>query len=539
VLELRLEAGARAAATVTDLRLVASPRLADGFPAWIVHNGYQSWDAAGVLPAAGKNVLGKPARRESWWTCGLASAGGSGLALAARRAHASAVRFDLADGQLAVAWCQPPSLDVSQPLWVARAGETWHGDPIAAGVGADVRSVIASLASAPAAAADGTPRGWLSWYHLGPWVSGTEVKAASAALAAPPFADLGYQVVQVDDGWQQAYGDWRPNAKFEGGLAPLCREARSRGQALGVWTAPFLVSASSDLAEKAPEDWFVRTPATGARVVDSRHVAFGPMYVLDPARPAVRRHLRDAFSGLYDAGIRYFKIDFLYAGAHSGIPALRRAVAVIRAAVRDSYLLASGAPLLPLAGLVQGCRVGPDTATPLFDFELGAPKPTIFGDELVWVARNVAGRHFLRGWFQLDADVALVGGNLSVDQARQLVTVVALSGGPFFASDVLAELPPDRLGLLTNREVLDLVGGEPAVPDWDPDESDRPPRVWRRGDMVAVFNWSSEATAMTVDVGGRRRVREVWEGRDLGVADGLLEVALPAFGTRLVRLGEA
>src|SRR6266700_4079564 len=121
-------------------------------------------------------------------------------------------------------------------------------------------------------------------------------------------------------------------------------------------------------------------------------------------------------------------------------------------------------------------------------------RPTIFGDEVLAVARNAAARFMLRPWFQLDADVALVGGNLSLEQGRQLATLAALSGGPFFASDDLVRLPPGRLALLTNPEVMELVGGAPAVPDWEPNQADRPPMHWRRG-AGHTRPWRSVASA--------------------------------------------
>src|SRR5207244_5493312 len=83
---------------------------------------------------------------------------------------------------------------------------------------------------------------------------------------------------------------------------------------------------------------------------------------------------------------------------------------------------------------------------------------------------------------RIDPDVALVGGNLDLEQGRQLVTVVALAGGLFFASDDLRHLPPERRALLTNPEVLSLAGGPPAVPDWEPGGAVRPPSPCRRED---------------------------------------------------------
>jgi len=263
------------------------------------------------------------------------------------------------------------------------------------------------------------------------------------------------------------------------------------------------------------------------------------MYILDARHPGVRKHLRHTFARLRADGVEYFKIDFLYAGAYAGTAALWAGLQAIRRGAGDGYLLACGAPLLSVAGVCEACRVTRDTASPIFDFELGSPKPTLIGDEVMEVGRNQAARHFLDSWFHLDPDVALVGGNLSPDQGRTLVTVAALSGGPFFASDHLAALDAERLALLVNPRVLDLVGARPAAPDWQPTEKDRASAIWRREGVVGVFNWDWQEREVVVPVNGRRRGRDLWLDQDLGLVEGELRLQVPAAGARLVALAEA
>jgi alpha-galactosidase len=260
------------------------------------------------------------------------------------------------------------------------------------------------------------------------------------------------------------------------------------------------------------------------------------MHVLDASHPDVQAHLRDTFRRLREEGVRYFKIDFLYAGAYPGVAALRAGVSAIRDGVHDAYLLGSGAPLLPVADLVDGCRIGPDTATPFYDFEGGGARPTVFTDEVVAVARNAAALTHWAARFRIDPDVALVGGNLALEQGRQLVTIVALAGGLFFASDDLRELAPERLALLTNPEVLSLTGGPPAVPDWEPDETGHPATHWRRDDVLAVFNWTPAGQEVRVRAPGAQGARDLWDRRDLpDFRDGaVLEV--PPQSVRLLRV---
>lgn len=516
----------RAAAVTEVLEVELAGALAPK-PEWLLAGGYQSWDDSSYARDAGI----------SWWAAAVAGAGGAGLAAAAQSATSAATRFELDRGRFAVVWCEPRGLTDAPLLWQPRAGEERHLERVKLRPAADVQTALQQLMPRSTRSPVAVPRGWLSWYHFGPWVSADDIRRHGALLAESPWKDLGYRIVQIDDGWQLAYGDWQPNEKFPDGLAGVAREMAELGHTTGLWTAPLLVSEASQLAASAPDDWFVKDPGTGARAVDPRHGVFGPMHVLDGRNPDVRSHLTALFSRLRGEGIDYFKIDFLYAGAYAGTSALRQAVEAIRAGIgADAYLLGCGAPLLPMLDLVDGCRIGPDTATPVYDFELGRPKPSIFGEEVLAVARDVGFRHHLAPCFQLDADVALVGGNLSLEQGRQLVTLAALSGGPFFASDDLDALEPERRALLTNEEILALVGGPAAVPDWEPNQDRRSPRVWRRPDgVVAIFNWEEAPAEIKTEVGGAARIRDLWTGAEEPVQGGV-SASLPPHGVRVVRL---
>lgn len=526
VVTLSMTARARSEAAVTGVGIVFEPLVEEGAPGWWVHDGYQSWDPADVLQ------LGPNRPPTSWWTAAVAGRDGAGIAVAASTAERLAARLDFEEGRLLV--LEGAAKGAPEVVWDAHPGQELKLEELRL---TGARNVWAALREAAGGRPSKipVPMGWLSWYHYGPWVSEEDVVENSKVLADGALHGLGYRVVQVDDGWQQAYGDWKVNTKFPNGLGEVAAILASEGQVAGIWTAPFLVSASADLATDAPEAWFLQDPATGERLIDPVHISFGPMHVLDARNPEVVAHLGSVFTDLYGAGIRYFKIDFLYAGAYAGVEALRAGVQAVRRAVGESYVLACGAPLQPLAGLVDGCRIGQDTATPIYDFESGRPLARIFGDEVLWIARNVACRSHLEGWFQLDPDVALVGANLTLDQARQLVSAVAMSGGPFFASDALLELDAARLALLTNPEVLALVGGPPAVPDWEPD-SDRLAAIWRRGDEVlAAFNWNGPPRRLLVEVEGEARVRDLWSQAELPISQGSLEIDLPEGGVRLLR----
>jgi Melibiase len=531
----RMALRATQAVDIAAVSLTGQLNLDSDHQGWLFQNGYQSWDDSQRLPITLKPV--GTGEYESWWTFAVAGEDGKGLAGAAASAATSCTRFQLNGSRLTISCCEAQDADPDRPLVTLASGNVWEPDVLFLGAGFDVRNSLANLITQVDLIRPPVrvPRGWLSWYHFGPWVTPADILANARALRTD-VNSARYWLVQVDDGWQDAYGDWIPNRKFPGGLASLSHELRELGFETGAWIAPFLVSATSELAQTAPEEWFFRYRRAETRYVDARHMSLGPMFALDCRRPEVCQHLYQVFDRLYTEGIRYFKVDFLYAGAYAGLQSLHQGLAAIRRAVRDSYLLGCGAPLLPVSQWVDGCRIGPDVATPWYDVGDGSSQPTIFGDEIPAIGRAVAARSLLFPWFQLDTDVALVGGNLSLEQGRQLVTLAALSGGPFLTGDDLPHLDPERRVLLLNPEVLELIGGKPAQSEWSAD-SGWPPTLWRRDDVFAFFNW--EATEREFELQTPRRTdaaRDLWERCDLPAFEGRLRVRVPANGVRLLRL---
>ena len=70
-------------------------------------------------------------------------------------------------------------------------------------------------------------------------------------------------MVQLDDGWQRAIGDWREtNAKFPSGLAGIAGAIRDAGFTAGLWTAPFCAVPGSETASRHG-DWLLVDAKTG------------------------------------------------------------------------------------------------------------------------------------------------------------------------------------------------------------------------------------------------------------------------------------
>ena len=471
------------------------------------------------------------------------------------------------------------------------AGDGLVSDPILLLYGEDGTATL-SRALQLAGRASGSrswpaaPRGWCSWYQLGLAVTDADVRRNAAALntripqLAKTLRDSHRPVIQLDDGWMprwQRWGDWVTNEYFSQGLRSLASALRKRRLEAGIWLAPFHAAADSELARTHP-DWLLQD-AAGKRLTDPR--LDRPYHVLDSTRPQVLEFLGSLFGGLRKEGFTYFKIDFLYAAAYesrrydpqvTGVQALRSGLRRIFEAVNPpgkpetAFVLASGAPLMPLAGLVHGSRIGGDVASPqMTDGVAGTP---MIGFGLVLsMARNQAARVFLnQNLFLVDPDVVMASPQLTEDEARVMITVGALSGGVFMYSDDLETLPPDRLNLLRNPNVLELVGGPAAEPvhlfsapeleardHWYAFPQELPP-LWVRRDkdgsfIAAVYNWSDQPRPYRVlfsEVAGHEGpfvVTDLWSsrrgGRALGVKAQGMRLQLPPHSVRLLRMKDA
>ncbi len=354
------------------------------------------------------------------------------------------------------------------------------------------------------------PTGWCSWYYF--FVSSTAQNVLDNLRAVDDMA-LDLEVIQVDDGFQTAVGDWLSidEGRYPEGMEAVAGQISEAGHRAGIWTAPFGAAQQSMLFEEHP-DWIVRT-AEGTPVAAWTHMMASPCYGLDLSHPDVLDWLEETFRTLREWGYTYFKIDFLFAGAVPGArynpsltraQALRRGLEAIRRGVgEESYILGCGAPLGPCVGIVDGMRIGPDvnlTWDPMwYDFTMPAVSNAI---------RSSLARAFMhnRLWHN-DPDCLLVRSrrdqsNLVLNEMRSLTSVVALCGGLALDSD---HMP--KLGLLgrfrylqrvlpptdQSARVVDLFRHE--VPSQMVLLVERP---WGQWWVVGLLNWNDRTTTTRV-----------------------------------------
>ena len=285
------------------------------------------------------------------------------------------------------------------------------------------------------------PRLWCSWYSL--------YSVIDEALLANVFdglSDLPFDVLQVDDGWQLAIGDWEPNEKFPSGMSALVRRIRSTGRKAGLWLAPLIAVKSSRLFREHP-DWFLKDGR--GHFVSAGFNWSEQLYAVDTTHPAVLEWLGALMKQVRLWGFDYLKLDFLYAGAlpgkrHRDVPreaACRQGLEVLRESMgADAYFLACGVPVLPSLGLCDALRTGPDVGG---EWE-NRRDAVLLSNPTTPGARNAIRTTLHRLWLntlvQVDPDVAYFasrGNSLSAEQKRSLQDLALICG--FRAT---SDLPP-------------------------------------------------------------------------------------------------
>jgi len=462
--------------TVVQALSAEGPLTLAGARSWL-SNGFQSWSQSGALaigaPPTDKELATALSTRgdaevlrggtEQSWTFSVAGGGGRYLlagALSAKRFKPWAqVWRDSDKPHLRIA-----SGGAGEHVTVA-AGSSVDGEPFRVETGDDLPKLLSSYAAAIPSRRTGmkspppAEAGWNSWYELWNGVSEQDVRdnAVLAKKILAPQLPQGTQLrIVVDDGWEQAWGDWDPNSRFPSGLDGLASDLGQQGFNMGVWLAPLIASEKSAVYTAHP-DWFV-----GGAVY--KPLGKAPMHVLDVTNPEAAADLTSTIQKIVGWGYSLLKIDYLFAGTWegkrvqdvTGMQAYAQALDIIRkAAGEKTLLLAVGSPGLASLPYVDSWRAGGDIALETF----GPSWPFVANE-----ARSIGARAPLCLATLCDADPVLLR-TLPRNEVDAGGWVMAFGGGALFLSDDLTKLDASRrsFGLDAARVALAL-GGSPAVP---------------------------------------------------------------------------
>lgn len=438
----------------------------DATPEMVLETGYQSWS---VIRRARPDDV-RPERLElgDWERgCHIADPSTAGHHLAGdqylvttdgvigfldARSHLSTVVATDDGGLLATALLDgvplPPGGERRlDPLWSST------GDP-----GPRYSELAERWGAQAGARVDGpAPLGWCSWYQYFSGVTPDHIRANLALAAARDF-----EVVQIDDGYQSAIGDWLSTTDtWAVGMAAMADEIRAAGLVAGIWTAPFLAADTSALLAEHP-DW-TATHASGhpAKAMYNPGNWGGWARALDTTRPEVLDHLRLTFAALRDQGFDYHKIDFCYAASlearrhdptKTRAESLRLGLEAVRDGIGDdAFLLGCGCPFGPAVGIVDAMRVSADVG-PWWDPPASRPGIAETAPAAVnAIAASVLRAPLHRRLFVNDPDCLLLrptDTGLEAWQRSFLASVITGTGSFTLVSDDLARWTDAEWALL-------------------------------------------------------------------------------------------
>lgn len=440
-------------------------------------------------------------------------------------------------------------------VWL-RPGETlaveplayWRSDQEAARIAARWAELIGKRMTARVSAP--YQRGWCSWYYYFDAITEDALRSNLRRLRELR-REFPIGVVQLDDGFQAALGDWdRTNAKFPGGLKRIADEIRQAGFIAGLWTAPFLATRDSNLMRTHP-DWLIRNQ-NGEPLPAARNPSWTAgedkfAYALDPSHPEFTQHQEQLFHRLvHEFGFGYLKLDFLFAAAAGGrrydpnltrAQTLRRGLEAIRRGVGDeTFLLGCGCPLGPAIGVIDGMRIGPDVAP----YWGGDAEP---GTRLAINA--IIARSFMhrRLWLN-DPDCMMLRVSetrLSREERFALAAAIAVSGGMLLLSDDMNLLDEDstrlfRMAAAIGMEVDGASGNEPPLAGTLMHDTAMPTLVaqGRQGVSYLLLNTGEipKEVSLAVMLSAVERAQLIGPN---GESDAPAKIELPAHSGRIIR----
>ena len=439
---------------------------------------------------------------------------------------------------------------------VLPAGQTLSLDSVWLAVEEDPYSALEHYGNAVASLAHNSARIganslWCSWYPIRMGIS-EEVVLANAAVAATHFRPLGFDVIQLDHGWQRGdiCGEWEPNERFPHGLAWLARELQKRhGMKLGLWIAPTVVNSTSQLFRDHP-DWLLKGPDGKPARTGRWFWAPNPdSYVLDASHPAARHWLQETFRRLSGQGASYYKIDFIAGSGGSyrqhdpqctrGWGVLQRGMEAIRqGAGPNAWIRYCQTPPLLSVGLANSAYIGMDTgdAGLANGIDLLRKNAPLLAASF-WINDRLYHREV--------CDMS-VGMKASVEEARLRLALMTLTGCSISFSDDFRLLELARIRLMQQC----LPPGNPPARPLDLFQR-RIPRQWHlhcandadQWDVVGLFNFADQPQQQTVSFAALGlsstqdvAVYEFWQDGFLGCCRDHVTFELPPQSSRILIL---
>ena len=427
-----------------------------------------------------------------------------------------------------------------------------------------------------------SPAGWVGWAWVDPFhierYEDVVRRNAAAVRRRLPGLDLDYIWVSLGNLAGRIPGNWLHwnYDSFPSGPERLVADLGALHFKLGLWAGVFWMNEQLTSDVERLRDAFLLYQG---KPIVVPHKMLGRMYVPDPTHPKMQAFLREVFSTYRKWGVRWYMIDFLYAATGAtpgrfpndgyydrsviqGPQAWREGLRAIReAAGDDAYLLAATGPSFQSIGWMNAARTGSDygDGRPLDGPGKGFyPATFVINKPDFWTSHregtdSLATNFFTnRKLFLNDsASVMTIDQPIAVSDAQITATIFGINGGPMMIGDDVARMADERLEMVKRvfprfteaARPLDLF--EAVEPDYPKLFHLKLRRDWDAWDLLACFNYGQTTLHHNIDL---RRLGldantdyvawDFWNQRYLGVHRNSLELDVPPFSVRLLRIAK-
>ncbi len=374
--------------------------------------------------------------------------------------------------------------------------------------------------------ARGPLTGWCSWYGKGKNIDAKFIGEVCESVQANRDR-IPLDVIQIDDGWQKAYGDWEVDRnKFPDGMKAVADQIRAAGAIPGIWLCP------------------VRSSKEGA------HPDGQANEYLDPSDPAVQAFVRKALTDRVAEGYRYFKLDFLWVRdlktrhdwKKTRLEIARDIYKVYRESIgEESYLLACvGGFNRACFGFADAARIGTDTSGSMKNLYVGCcladcinatgttalSAGILFANDPDVTYLRIGTKPLLRTWYSY---VGLLGGIAMTSEP-----LPALDGAALRNFERLIPPAPDKGRAFDGQ-----------TDPWHRQFGFVAQRPW--GNFASVLLWNPDNQPADLPLkgvplealGGKFHVWSFWDEKYLGVSDeSFVAESIPVQGPALLRLSQ-
>ena len=417
------------------------------------------------------------------------------------------------------------------------------------------------------------PVGWCSWYcyYMGANEADMIKETDTLAKYLKPY---GLEYVQLDAcftrGEEANYLQWTKETFPHGGKW-LFKYIESKGLKPGLWVNVYGSNyARAECADKYPENFYLRDK--DGNLSSACCTADDTVVRLDYTNPEViEKHLKPMFTIFKDDwGLQYLKdagwgtwMDYFEGNRERALDPKRESREVyleVQKALRETLgpeIFINGCIMHEVGlgfGLFDGSRIGGDDKAVWYPKEEDGMSMQIYFDSLF-------GGNYLNNitWY-CDPDTVMVRNPLTLEEARTIVSSIALTGQLYMASDFMAKLPLKRLDLyrktmpttpivpidlypyrIKSNKKDGVVWCCPQLKEYPKAIDLKVDGVAGCYDVVAVFNWEDEAVVKDIslaedlglDKGQEYLVFDFWNQKIKEFTTDKITSSIPAHGTRV------